>query len=333
MTEGKTLPEILKRKLSLAPMMDVTDRHFRKFCRVLNPHVVLYTEMVTTGAILHGDRPRFLDYDVAEHPVALQLGGSDPTDLAACAKWGEEWGYDEINLNVGCPSDRVQEGRIGACLMAEPDLVSECVQAMCETVNIPITVKTRLGIDEDEDFDRLHSFIQKLRNAGAPLVTLHARKAWLQGLSPKQNREVPPLRYEWVHRMKELLPDLIIEINGGITEKDQVIEHLKKVDSVMLGRAPQNNPWILRELVPLSGKADGLPVSRSDALEKHTPYILKQLDEGRPLPVLTRQLLGLFQGVKGAKRWRQALSSPEARNGNFWQELVVLSREIEAASI
>ena len=323
------MTEVLQRKLSLAPMMEVTDRHFRKFCRLLHPSMVLYTEMVTTGAILHGDRPRFLNYDPAEHPVALQLGGSNPSDLAACAKHGQEWGYDEINLNVGCPSDRVQEGKIGACLMAEPDLVSDCVRAMAEVTSLPVTVKTRLGIDENEDFDVLCSFVEKLKKAGAPLVSLHARKAWLQGLSPKQNREVPPLRYEWVYRIKELFPDLLVEINGGITTQEDVKRHLEKVDSVMLGRAAQNNPWILRELALLHGAEKSLPNSRTDALNLHTAYISEQLDGGRPLPILTRHLLGLFQGMKGAKRWRQLLSSPTGRSISHWQDLVELSGEIE----
>jgi tRNA-dihydrouridine synthase A len=313
-------------------MMDITDRHFRKFCRLLHPGMVLYTEMVTTGAILHGDRPRFLKFDPTEHPIALQLGGSDPQSLAECAKYGEEWGYNEINLNVGCPSDRVQEGRIGACLMAEPELVANCVHVMSEATSIPITVKTRLGIDEDEDFDRLTSFIRLLKDAGAPLITLHARKAWLQGLSPKQNREVPPLRYNWVHQIKELFPELIVEINGGINTDEEVAHHLKMVNSVMLGRAPQNNPWLLRELAYLHGPEEGLPSNRHDALERHSDYIEEELKLGRPLPILIRHLLGLFQGVKGAKRWRQALSSPQSRTFDSWLDLIKLAKDIEISS-
>jgi len=294
--------------------------------------MVLYTEMVTTGGLLHGDRPRFLDYDPAEHPIALQLGGSDPEALAKCAVFAEQWGYDEVNLNVGCPSDRVQEGRIGACLMAEPKLVADCVLAMGQATSLPITVKTRLGIDEDEDFDHLLDFVKLQVEAGAGLITLHARKAWLQGLSPKQNREVPPLRYEWVYRVKELLPDLVVEINGGITRPDEVMGHLEKVDSVMLGRAVQDNPWILRTLAHLHGPEEGLPSNRHDALIGYSDYVQEQLELGRPLAILTRNLLGLFHGLKGAKRWRQALSNHDQKTFAHWRALVELAGDLESGS-
>ena len=293
--------------LSVAPMMDWTDRNCRFFHRLLSKNTLLYTEMVTTGAVLHGDRERLLGFDAAEHPVALQLGGSDPAELAACARIAEEWGYDEVNLNVGCPSDRVQSGRFGACLMAEPDLVARLVGAMREAVSIPVTVKHRLAIDEMEEWPTVDHFVRTVSAAGCTHFIVHARKAWLKGLSPKENRDVPPLRYELVHRLKQENPHLTIAINGGIRTLDEAETHLATLDSVMIGRAAYETPYILADADRrLFGGAPG--PDRHAVVEAMIPYAEERLSRGAPLSSITRHMLGLFQGLPGARAWRRHLS-------------------------
>lgn len=295
-------------RLSVAPMLDWTDRDFRFMARLISKHTLLYTEMVTTGAILHGDAERFLAHDAAEYPLALQLGGSDPADLAACAKLAEKAGYQEVNLNVGCPSDRVQNGRFGACLMAEPKLVADGVRAMKDAVSIPVTVKTRLGIDDHDDYPFLQQFISHCVDADVDMLILHARKAWLKGLSPKENRDKPPLMYERVYQAKTDFPDLHIDINGGIMTLDEAQQHLQQVDGVMIGRAIYHNPYLLAE-ADEQIFADAQPVlSRQAVVEAMLPYIEQRMKEGRPIKSITRHMLGLFQGQKGAKAWRRHLS-------------------------
>lgn len=296
------------RRLSVAPMMDWTDRDCRYLLRLISRHCLLYTEMVTTGALIHGDRQRFLAHDAAEYPLALQLGGSEPDELAQCAVMGEEAGYQEININVGCPSDRVQSGRFGACLMAEPELVAEGVAAMQARVSIPVTVKTRLGIDDYDSYEFLTDFIDKVSAAGCEIFILHARNAWLKGLSPKENRDIPPLNYERVYQIKKDYPHLHIDINGGIHNLDEVSAHLQHVDGVMMGRAIYHNPYLLADA---DERIFGQPqpvLSRHEVIETMLPYIEQRMHEGRPLKSITRHLLGLFQGQPGARRWRRHLS-------------------------
>jgi tRNA-dihydrouridine synthase A len=264
--------------------------------------------MVTSAAIVHGDRARLLDFDAAEHPVALQLGGSDPRELAESARIGEQWGYTEINLNVGCPSDRVQSGRFGACLMAEPKLVAECVAAMRAAVRVPVTVKCRIGIDERDSYEELHEFVRRVSEAGSHTVIVHARKAWLSGLSPKENREIPPLLYPTVYRIKQDFPALDIVINGGIDSLDACREHLRHVDGVMLGRAAYHNPWLLAAVdAELFGDARE-PISRHEVLEAFLPYVEQQLRSGRRLCQISRHVLGLFQGCPGGRRFRRHIA-------------------------
>ncbi|PWC60189.1 tRNA-dihydrouridine synthase A [Azospirillum sp. TSH7] len=300
--------------LSVAPMMDWTDRHCRYFHRLLSRSTLLYTEMVTTGAVLHGDRERLLGFDAAEHPVALQLGGSDPADLAACARIAEEWGYDEVNLNVGCPSDRVQSGRFGACLMAEPDLVARLVGAMRDAVSIPVTVKSRIAIDEMEEWPTLDHFIRTVSAAGCTHFIVHARKAWLKGLSPKENRDIPPLRYDLVHRLKAENPHLTIAINGGIKTLDEAEEHLGKVDSVMIGRAAYETPYLLADADRrlMSGEAGP---DRHAVIDAMLPYIEARMARGTPLSSITRHMLGLFQGLPGARAYRRHIAENAHRPG------------------
>ncbi len=289
-------------------MMEYTDRFDRYFLRLFSRHMVLYTEMVTTGAVIHGDRRRLLRFDPVEHPVVLQLGGSEPTQLAEAARIAEDLGYDEINLNVGCPSDRVKSGRFGACLMAQPELVAECVEAMVKAVKVPVTVKNRIGIDDQDDYEDLKKFTRIVAEAGCGLFVVHARKAWLQGLSPKENREIPPLIYESVYRLKEEMPGLKIIINGGITDLDQSLEHLQKTDGVMMGRAAYHNPYLLAE-VDQRIYGEAAPVkSRHEILDAYLPFVEQCLTEGVPLKAISRHLLGLFHGVPGGKRWRRYLS-------------------------
>ncbi|MEW8625290.1 MAG: tRNA dihydrouridine(20/20a) synthase DusA [Candidatus Thiodiazotropha sp.] len=303
------------RRLSIAPMLDWTDRYCRYFLRLISSHVLLYTEMVTTGAILHGNRARFLDFDPSEHPVALQLGGSEPEALGQCAKLGEAWGYDEINLNVGCPSDRVQSGRFGACLMLTPELVADCVKAMRDQVTVDVTVKHRIGVDDQDSYQALCDFVGKVSEAGCETFIVHARKAWLQGLSPKENREIPPLHYETVHQLKQDFPALQIIINGGITTLEQVEENLKQVDGVMIGREAYNNPWILSQADSLIYGSEGSPASRHQIIESMIPYIDQELSAGTPINRITRHILGLFQGLPGAKKWRRMLSEEAHKAG------------------
>jgi tRNA-dihydrouridine synthase A len=290
-------------------MMEWTDRHCRFFHRLLTRRALLYTEMLTSGAVLHGDRARLLRYDPAEHPLALQVGGADPRALAACARVGEDCGFDEINLNAGCPSDRVQEGRFGACLMAEPDLVGECVAAMKAAIAIPVTVKCRIGIDEQDPRQALAVFADRVERAGADALIVHARKAWLKGLSPKENREVPPLDYDRVYRLKAAHPDLPIVLNGGIGELAQARAHLERVDGVMIGRAAYQEPWRLlavdREIFAAE---QPFPSARAAAMAL-IPYIERQLAEGIRLHAITRHLHGLFQGVPGARAFRRHLAN------------------------
>jgi len=296
-------------------MMDLTDRHARVFLRLLSRRARLYTEMITTGALIHGDRARFLAFDPAEHPVAIQLGGSDPAELASCARMAEDAGYDEINLNVGCPSDRVQSGRFGACLMAEPALVAEGVAAMRAVVEIPVTVKTRIGIDRDESTDRLLALVEAVRNAGCDTFIVHARKAWLDGLSPKENREVPPLRYPVVHELKRQFPDLTVVVNGGIKTLDECAAHLQHVDGVMLGREAYYNPWLLASVDPVLFGEPAPVASRAEVVERLIPYVEAQRSLGVPVPAITRHILGLYQAVPGARLWRRTLSENVHRPG------------------
>lgn len=311
--EGWVSP--LDRRLSVAPMLEWTDRHCRYFLRLISRRTLLYTEMVTTGALIHGDRERFLRFDPVEHPVALQLGGSDPRDMASCAGYGAERGYDEINMNVGCPSDRVQSGRFGACLMAEPALVAECVAAMKGAVDLPITVKTRTGIDDQDSYEELCAFTAAVRSAGCDALIVHARKAWLQGLSPKENREIPPLRYDVVARLKADFPDLPMSINGGISDLEQAQALLDGLDGVMIGRAAYRNPWMLaaadREIFGETGSGP----DRHQVLEQFAAFAQREIDDGVPLQAMSRHILGLFQGRPGARRWRRMISENVHRPG------------------
>jgi tRNA-dihydrouridine synthase A len=295
-------------RLSVAPMLDWTNRDFRYFLRLISKHCVLYTEMITTGALIHGQRARFLDHDVSEQPLALQLGGSDPDDLAKCAVLGEQAGYNEINLNVGCPSDRVQNGRFGACLMAEPKLVAECVSAMSAEVSIPVTVKTRLGIDKLDSYDFLADFISQVSNAGCEIFILHARKAWLQGLSPKENRDVPPLDYDRVYQIKRDFSELHIDINGGIQTLEQAKQHLTIVDGVMMGRSIYHDPYLLAQADAQLYGEQHVVLSRHDVIREMLPYIEQRIAQGCPIKSITRHLLGIFQGQPGARAWRRSLS-------------------------
>lgn len=295
-------------RFTVAPMMDWTDRHCRVFHRLLTRRARLYTEMVTTGAVIHGDRARLLGFDASEHPVALQLGGSNPVDLAAAAKIGEDFGYDEINLNVGCPSDRVKEGRFGACLMAEPDLVADGVAAMRRAVRIPVTVKCRIGIDDQDPEVALDRLARAVVAAGADMLIVHARKAWLNGLSPKENRDIPPLDYDRVYRLKAAIPDVPIVINGGIGTIEEAKRHLEHVDGIMLGRAAYQDPWRLlavdRDIFGEASPHDDMIA----VLEAMMPYIAEQLARGTRLHAITRHFVGAFHGIPGARAFRRHLS-------------------------
>lgn len=296
------------RKLSIAPMLDLTDRHERYFLRIISSKILLYSEMITTKALIHADPARFLTFNKEEHPVALQIGGSEPEELVHSAKLGEEYGYDEINLNLGCPSDKVQAASFGACLMAEPDLVAEGFLKMQGSVSIPVSVKTRIGIDDKDSYEELVSFIQKLSDAGCKTFIVHARKAWLSGLNPKQNREIPPLKYDTVYQLKKDFPHLHISINGGITSLDQVEEHLKKVDGVMVGREAYHNPYFLAETDQRLFDTKESVKTREDILEAFLPYIEFQLDKGHRLFHFTKHIIGLFHGLAGSRAWRRYIS-------------------------
>ena len=296
------------RRLSVAPMMDWTDRHCRLFHRQITRHTWLYTEMVTTGALLFGNVPRHLDYSDEEHPIALQLGGSDPADLAASAKLGEQWGYDEINLNCGCPSERVQKGAFGACLMAEPKLVADCVKAMCDAVSIDVTVKHRIGIDAITSYDFVSDFVGTVAAAGSKTFIVHARNAILKGLSPKENREIPPLRYEIVYQLKRDFPDLEIIINGGITTQQEIDEHLLHVDGVMLGREAYHNPYLMADFDARYYGDETEVKTRQQIIHAMLPYITAQLKNEVRINNITRHMLGLMTGMPGARAYRRQLS-------------------------
>nr|WP_119308610.1 tRNA dihydrouridine(20/20a) synthase DusA [Cohaesibacter haloalkalitolerans] len=299
---------------SVAPMMEWTDRHCRYFHRLLSKKALLYTEMVTAQAVIHGDRDHLLGFDAEEHPVAQQLGGSDPDDLAEATRICADYGYDEINLNVGCPSDRVQSGRFGACLMAEPDLVARCVEAMKKVTEVPITVKCRIGIDEQNEEEALDLLVDQVLAAGCDGLTVHARKAWLQGLSPKENRDIPPLNYDRVYRLKQRLPNVHIAINGGIKTIEESLDHLQHVDGVMLGRAAYQTPALLAKV---DSQVFGLgePVDPFAAAEAMIPYIDAHVARGGRVSQVTRHMIGLFQGRPGAKRWRQILTVEAVKPG------------------
>ncbi|UEA16415.1 tRNA dihydrouridine(20/20a) synthase DusA [Pasteurella canis] len=307
-------PHFYRGRFSVAPMLDWTTRHCRYFHRQFSRHALLYTEMITTGAIIHAKYDH-LEFSLTENPVALQLGGSDPSQLAQCAKMAEMRGYHEINLNVGCPSDRVQNGMFGACLMAKADLVATCVKAMQAVVNIPITVKTRIGIDEFDSYEFLCDFVQKIHEAGCQEFIIHARKAWLSGLSPKENREIPPLNYERVYQLKRDFPHLLISINGGIKTIDEMQQHLKYVDGVMVGREAYQNPSLLGYIDQALFDPTSPIISAKEAVEKMFPYIETQLSQGVYLNHIVRHMLGAFQHCKGARQWRRHLSENAHKTG------------------
>ncbi len=322
----------MDRRLSIAPMMDWTDRHCRAFHRALTTRALLYTEMVTAPAVIHGDRPRLLGFDPVEHPVALQLGGSDPAELAEAARIGEGFGYDEINLNVGCPSDRVQSGRFGACLMREPELVADCMAAIREAVSVPATVKCRIGVDDQEPEVALFALVDACAGAGVEVFVVHARKAWLQGLSPKENRDVPPLDYGLVRRLKRERPQLSISLNGGVASLDEAEVHLDaadgvRLDGVMLGRAAYHEPAILGQADRRLFGAAGADVDAFEAIDRYRPYMAARLAEGVHLPAMTRHMLGLMHGRPGARAVRRILTVESVRPG---AGLEVLDRAVEA---
>ncbi len=295
-------------RLCVAPMMTHTDRHFRYFLRLISRHVLLYTEMITTGAIIYGKQYHRLEFDNTEHPLALQLGGSNSHDLIECAKIAEQMGYDEINLNIGCPSDRVQNGQFGACLMSQPTLVAECINSMQNSVSIPVTVKTRTGIDNMDDYEFLQNFVETVSSAGCATFIIHARKAWLNGLSPRQNREIPPLTYDKVYKIKNDYPALKIIINGGITSLTEANTHLSHVDGVMIGRAICNNPYLLATADSLLFDDKSNPLKRDDVINQYMGYIQSQLSQGQSLQKMSKHILGLYQGQPGARKWRRYLS-------------------------
>ena len=316
MSRVQALPAV-----SVAPMMDWTDRHCRYFMRLLNPSVMLYTEMVTAAAIVHGDAERFLRYNDAEHPLALQLGGSEPDWMAQATAKAAEFAYDEININVGCPSDRVQSGQFGACLMARPDIVADCFKAMQAETDIPITVKTRIGIDDKDNYDFLQTFVETLAVAGCRKFVVHARIAILEGLSPKENRTVPPLNYERVYQLKRAFPELTVDINGGLTSVDQIDEALRHVDGVMVGRQAYHQPYFLAELEQ-HFRPDWEMPSRRAVVEKMLPYVDQVVSEGLSLNGVTRHMLGLFAGQPGARMWRRYISEHAHRDGAGSEVLV-----------
>ncbi len=300
--------------LAVAPMLDWTDRHARFFLRLLSRRTVLYTEMVTARAVFHGDTAQLLGFDPVEQPVVLQLGGAEPEIMAAAAATAAAFGYRELNINVGCPSDRVQAGRFGACLMAEPETVATCIRAMRAASGLPVTVKTRLGIDDQDSWEFLYRFIATVADAGCPHVILHARKAWLSGLSPRENREVPPLQYETVYRIKQAFPQLTITLNGGVRTVAETAAHLVACDGVMIGRAISENPWFLAELA--DALFDERPfATRAAAVTAYRPYVVRELAAGMPLRALLRPLMGLYQGQPHARAWRRALTVFDAAAG------------------
>ena len=320
-------------RLSVAPMMDWTDRHCRHFHRLITQRTRLYTEMVTTGALIHGDVPRHLDFNTEEHPLALQLGGSEPADLAHCARLAEKWGYDEVNLNCGCPSERVQRGAFGACLMAEPELVADCVKAMRDAVSLQVTVKHRVGIDKAESYDFVRDFVGTVAlRGGCEVFIVHARNAWLKGLSPKENREIPPLRHEWAHQLKRDFPQLTIVINGGIHTIDECLTHLKQVDGVMLGREVYENPYRLAEVDARLFGDKREPPSRIDVVDAMRDYVEAELAEGNALAHISRHMLGLYRNQAGGRMFRRALSEKEPGRDGDWETMELALDEVERAS-
>ncbi|MFH1158446.1 MAG: tRNA dihydrouridine(20/20a) synthase DusA [Pseudomonadota bacterium] len=303
----RTTKHTLDRRVSVAPMMGWTDRHDRYFLRLISPNTLLYTVMISTGALIHGKKLEILDYNPEEHPVALQLGGSEPEDLAACAKLAEQHGYDEVNLNCGCPSPRVQNGNFGACLMTEPKRVADCIDAMKQAVSIPVTVKTRIGIDDRDSYGFLTDFISPISEKGCDVFIIHARKAMLRGLSPAENRTVPPLRWDVVHRLKRDFPHLSVILNGGIRRIGDIRDSLCHVDGVMIGREAYKNPYFLADIEKEIFRTASVR-SRHDVIDALLPYINETLRNGVPLKDITRHMLGLYQGIPGARRWRQILS-------------------------
>jgi len=307
--------KVLDRRFCVAPMLDWSDRHCRVFWRQLSRHAVLYTEMITTGALIHGDQERHLDFSDIEHPVALQLGGSDPEALAVSARMAEQWNYDEINLNCGCPSDRVQNGFFGACLMSRPQLVADCVKVMKDACELPITVKHRIGIDEQEGYGPLQEFVGAIAEAGTDAIIVHARKAWLQGLSPKENREIPPLNYDLVYQLKQDFPDLEIIINGGIQTLDDASSHLSYVDGIMMGRSAYQTPYLLAEVDERFYQQAAISKTRRDVIQGLFPYIEAELAKGTRLNHITRHILGLFNGQAGGRLFRRHISEHAHRSG------------------
>ncbi len=317
-------------------MMDWTDRHCRYFHRLLSRHALLYTEMVTTGALVHGDVERHLRFNAQEHPVALQLGGSEPNDLAHCAKLGEQWGYNEINLNCGCPSERVQRGSFGACLMADPQLVADCVKAMADVVTVPVTVKHRIGIDKSESYAFVRDFVGTVSEAGCNTFIVHARNAWLKGLSPKENREVPPLNYEMVYRLKKDFPELTIAINGGITTNAQIANELVHVDGVMLGREAYHNPWVMADwdAAFFSATAQTAPTATRESIEAQMcDYMTAQFAmHGTPWSAIAMHMLGLRHGMAGSRRWRQVWSDHRLKTLHPRDVMALAHGEVEQAA-
>lgn len=313
-------------QLCVAPMIDVTDRHCRFFHRQLAPAARLYTEMITTGALLHGNVARHLDFNACEHPVALQLGGSEPDALAACARLGEQWGYDEINLNCGCPSERVQRGAFGACLMAEPGLVADCIKAMQDSVSVPVTVKHRLGLDYNDSYDFVRDFMGRLYDVGCRVFIVHARNAVLKGLSPKDNREIPPLRYNDALRLKQDFPDCVVVLNGGLADVDQSLYWARRFDGVMLGRAAWHMPGVLSELSVALGQVVKIP-DEAGVVQAMETYAAQEVAKGVPLRIIARSLLGWMTGRKGARQWRRTLSDPQCLNAN---EAALIGQAYEA---
>ena len=307
-------------------MLDITDRHCRYFLRLISRHVLLYTEMVSTGALLQGDSQRFLQFDASEHPLAMQLGGSDPAELAQCARRVENAGYDEVNLNVGCPSDRVQNGRFGACLMAHPERVAEGVNAMINTVSIPVTIKTRIGIDHLDSYEHLYNFVRICAEAGCQVFIIHARKAWLKGLSPKQNRDIPPLQYSVVYKLKQDFPELEIILNGGVTDLIQAQAHLEHVDGIMIGRAAYDNPYLLADADLLFYQDHHPKQNRREIILALIPYIESQLEQGVPLRCISRHVLGLFHAIPGARHWRRYVTEHAKE-----QDVAVLTQKMPEA--
>ena len=316
-------------KFSVAPMMDWTDRHCRYFYRLMSKDAQLYTEMVTTKAILHGDKHRLLDFSNQEHPISLQLGGNDPKEMANCAKIAQDWGYDEVNINVGCPSDRVQSGKFGACLMQTPKVVAQCVDAMKQHCDLPVTVKSRIGVDDLDSYEALSEFIACVEKAGCNIFVLHARKAWLQGLSPKENRSVPPLHYDWVYQIKKDFPELIIGINGGINSLEATQVHLQQVDSAMLGRAVYHQPYLLAQVDREIYEKNTPIISREQVLLDFIAYMADQYNQGVPIRSMTRHILGLYHAQPNAKKYKQLLSGKTVELTHLYEWLNFLEKSEE----